>query len=138
MTPEQIEIVQDTWSQIESISTQAAQLFYERLFELDPSLRTLFNNDIEKQGKKLVAMIGIAVGSLNKVDALVPAVQALGRRHASYGVRPEHFDTVGTALLWTLEQGLGPSFTPQAREAWATVYETLASTMKAAPAEQAA
>ncbi len=135
---EQVEIIRDTWARVELIGPEAARLFYERLFELDPALRTLFATDINEQGKKLIAMIGIAVAALDDLDKLVPAVEALGRRHARYGVRAEHFDTVGVALLWTLKKGLGPLFTPQVSDAWAALYGLLASTMQAAAYEQAA
>jgi hemoglobin-like flavoprotein len=66
----------------------------------------------------------------------VPVVEDLGRRHAAYGVTDDHYDTVGAALLWTLEKGLGDAFTAEAREAWTTVYGLLASTMKNAAARQ--
>jgi len=130
MTPKQIELVQSTWAKVMPISEQAAALFYGRLFELDPSLKMLFKTDIKEQGKKLMMMITAAVRGLSDVPALVPVVENLGRRHVGYGVKSEHYGTVGTALLWTLEQGLGPGFTPQVKEAWATVYHVLATTMQ--------
>lgn len=103
---------------------------YERLFTLDPSLRPLFRGEMKEQGRKVMAMISMAVNGLTRLEQLVPAVQALGRRHAGYGVRDEHYATVGAALLWTLEQGLGNSFTPAVREAWTAAYGVLSSTMK--------
>src|SRR5262249_54474334 len=125
-------LVQETFAQVAPISEQAAALFYGRLFELDPTLRPLFKIDIREQGKKLMQMIAVAVSKLDKLDELVPAVEALGRRHAGYGVQDAHYDTVGTALLWTLEQGLGPAFTPEVKSAWTAVYGVLAATMKTA------
>ena len=82
-----------------------------------------------------MTMIGVAVKGLDTLDQLVPAVQNLGRRHAGYGVTDAHYDTVGGALLWTLEKGLGPDFTPDVKSAWTTVYTLLATTMKAAGAD---
>jgi hemoglobin-like flavoprotein len=117
------------------IADTAAALFYGKLFELDPALKPLFTSDLREQGKKLMQMITVAVRGLGNLDALVPAVQELGRRHVAYGVKREHYDTVGTALLWTLEQGLGAAFTPEVRDAWATVYGLLATTMQAAADE---
>ncbi|CAN5766391.1 hypothetical protein BH11GEM2_BH11GEM2_10810 [soil metagenome] len=118
------------------IADQAATLFYGRLFELDPSLRSLFTStDMAEQRKKLMQMITVAVRGLDHLDQIVPAVQALGRRHGGYGVTDSHYDTVGAALLWTLEQGLGDAYTPAVHEAWATTYGTLASVMKSAAAE---
>jgi len=136
MTPEQIAIVQSTWASVVPIKETAAELFYGRLFELDPSLRSLFKGDMKEQGRKLMAMINVAVAGLDRLDALVPAVQDLGRRHKGYGVKAEHYGTVATALLWTLEKGLGDAFTPAAKEAWTQTYTVLATTMQAASSEE--
>jgi hemoglobin-like flavoprotein len=130
MTPAQKALVQETWKAVASISDQAADLFYARLFELDPSLRPLFKSDRKEQGQKLMQMIGVCVAGLDRLDQLVPAVEALGQRHVDYGVMESHYDTVGAALLWTLGQGLGEAFTPQVEQSWAEVYQTLAGTMK--------
>lgn len=130
MTPEQATLVTQSWEKVLPIKDQAAALFYGKLFELDPSLRPLFKGDIQEQGRKLMAMINTAVRGLGDLNTLVPAVQALGRRHVGYGVQNEHYATVAVALLWTLEQGLGPAFTAEVREAWTEVYTVLASTMQ--------
>jgi methyl-accepting chemotaxis protein len=127
-------LVQDSFAAVLPIAEAAAELFYGRLFELDPSLRRLFKGDMKEQGRKLMAMIKIAVAGLDDLGKLVPAVQALGRRHAGYGVEDEHYDTVAAALLWTLEQGLKDAFTPDVKAAWAAVYGVLAETMKSAAA----
>ena len=137
MTPQQKRLVQTTFAKVAPISEVAAQMFYQRLFELDPRLRPLFTNDLQEQGRKLMRMIGMAVNGLDRLDELAPVVGQLGVRHAAYGVTDDHYDTVATALLWTLEQGLGPDFTPQVKEAWATVYGVLATTMKNAAASAA-
>jgi hemoglobin-like flavoprotein len=137
MTPKQVELVQTTWGQVAPISEQAAVLFYGKLFELDPAVKPLFKSDMSEQGKKLMQMIGIAVAGLTRLPEIVPAVQELGRRHVDYEVTPEQYDTVGVALLWTLEQGLGEGFTPEVAEAWALTYTTLADVMKEAAAEYA-
>jgi hemoglobin-like flavoprotein len=130
-----IELVQSTWKTVLLIENEAARLFYARLFELDPDLRQLFKaGDLREQGLKLTAMITAAVNGLNRLDTIVPAVQALGRRHANYGVTDAHYETVAAALVWTLDQGLGDSFTPEVREAWVGVYGILAKTMKEAAA----
>jgi hemoglobin-like flavoprotein len=130
MTPEQVFLVQRSWRQVLPISDTAAEMFYARLFSMDPSLQALFKGDIKAQGRKLMGMIGTAVGGLSKVEALVPAVQDLGRRHAKYGVKDAHYDTVAGALLWTLQQGLGDGFTPDVKAAWVAVYGVLAGMMK--------
>lgn len=130
MTPHQIDLVQASWKQVLPVAETAAQMFYGRLFFLDPSLRMLFRGDLREQGQKVMAMISFTVNGLARLDQLVPTVKALGRRHAAYGVRPEHYYTVGAALLWTLEQGLGAAFTPAVRDAWVAAYGVLASTMR--------
>lgn len=137
MTPEQIELVKQSWAQVVPISDKAAELFYGKLFELDPSVESLFSGGMEEQGRKLMKMIGTAVNALDRLDDVVPAVQELGVRHIAYGVKDEHYDTVGAALLWTLETGLGEAFTESTKEAWATVYGILAETMKSAAAKAA-
>lgn len=132
LTLEQITFVKDSWSKVVPIAPAAAELFYGRLFELDPSLKPMFKGNMVEQGEKLMKMIGVAVDNLDRLDEIVPAVQDLGVRHLDYGVRNSHYDTVGAALLWTLEQGLGDAFTPGVKQAWTDVYMLLASTMKEA------
>jgi len=136
MTPEQVGLVQGTWAKVLPIKDTAAELFYGRLFELDPSLRSLFKGDMTEQGRKLMAMINVAVAALDKLDSIVPAVKDLGARHVRYGVKAADYGTVATALLWTLEKGLGDAFTPAAREAWTQAYMVLAKTMQTAAAEE--
>jgi nitric oxide dioxygenase len=137
MTPEQIRMVQTSFAEVAPIADQAAAMFYSKLFELDPDLRPLFKSDLGEQGRKLMQMIGVAVNGLTRLDDIVPAVRQLGIRHAGYGVTAEHYDTVATALLWTLAQGLGNGFTPEVRDAWTEAYGLLAGTMKAAVASAA-
>jgi len=130
MTPKQVELVQGTWKKVLPIADTAAEMFYAKLFSLDPEIKPLFKGDMKSQGKKLMVMIGTAVGGLSQLGTIVPAVQALGQRHVKYGVKDKHYETVGAALLWTLEQGLGDAFTPEVKAAWATTYGVLARTMK--------
>jgi hemoglobin-like flavoprotein len=130
MTPTEIELIRASWAAVEPIADTAAGLFYGRLFELDPAIERLFRRtDMAGQRKILMQTLTVVVKSLDKLDQIVPAVQALGRRHAGYGVRESHYATVGAALLWTLEQGLGETFTPDVRSAWTTAYGTLATVM---------
>jgi methyl-accepting chemotaxis protein len=134
----QIALVQASFARVEPIADAAAAMFYERLFALDPSLVRLFKGDRVAQGRKLMQMIGAAVRGLGDLDRLVPVVRQLGARHVGYGVQPAHYDTVGAALLWTLDKGLGAAFTPDVRSAWTAVYGVLADTMQAAAAASAA
>jgi len=134
MNEQQIAAVQESWNAVEGIADQAAALFYDKLFSLDPSLKDLFKGDMVEQGKKLMSMIGVAVRGLSRLDTIVPAVQQLGVRHAGYGVKDEDYDTVAAALLWTLGQGLGEAFTDDLKQSWTDAYTLLATTMKDAAA----
>lgn len=137
MNHAQKQAIRRTFAQIQPIASLAAALFYERLFAIDPTARGLFRHPIgspgmAQQGSMLMQTIGVAVAHLDSLEAVAPAIEALARRHTTYGVTPAHYDSVGAALLWTLEQGLGDDFTPPVREAWAAVYTTLAEVMKRA------
>ena len=127
-----ITLVQDSWQKVAAIAPQAAELFYQNLFAADPSLKPLFKGEMPEQGKKLMQMIGAAVGKLNDLPTLVPILQGLGKRHAGYGVQDSHYQTVGAALLKTLGQGLGADFTEEVKEAWTAVYTVMADVMVAA------
>jgi hemoglobin-like flavoprotein len=126
MTPEQKQLVQSSFAQVLPI----AALFYGRLFEMNPELRHLFKSDLPEQGRKLMQMIGLVVKGLDRWETLAPALAELGKRHEGYGVRQQDYDTVGAALLWTLEQGLGAGFTPEVKAAWAAAYTWLEAAMQ--------
>jgi hemoglobin-like flavoprotein len=132
VTPQQIELVQSSFRKVVPIAGTAADLFYDRLFEIAPAVRPMFPQDLGEQKKKLIGMLATAVNSLHKLDTIVPAVQDLGRRHKGYGVTAEHYTPVGAALLWTLEKGLGEAFTHDVKVAWTEDYTTLAGVMKTA------
>ncbi|HEX3134550.1 MAG TPA: globin family protein [Planctomycetota bacterium] len=132
LTPQQLADVQRTWELCVPIADTAADLFYAKLFQLDPKLRVLFPSELKEQKQRLMTMLTAVVRGLKDLGALVPAVQALGKRHVAYGVKEQDYDTVGVALLDTLEKGLGPNWNPQVKDAWVVVYGVLASTMKAA------
>jgi len=137
MTPDQISLVQDSFAKVEPIAAQAADIFYNRLFEVAPEVRPLFPEDMTEQKQKLMTMLGVAVNGLTRLDAILPAVQELGRKHNGYGAVPGHYAVVGDALLYTLGQGLGDAFTDDTRAAWGKAYGLLADAMIAA-AEEAA
>ena len=132
MTPQQIELVQTSFKKVVPIAGTAADLFYNHLFEIAPEVRPMFPQDMKEQKVKLMAMLGAAVSNLHKLDEILPAVKALGQRHKGYGVTAAHYAPVGTALLWTLEQGLGPEFTPEVKTAWTETYTALAGVMTSA------
>ncbi len=130
MTPEEINHVKSSWAKVEPIAERAAALFYGRLFEVYPEVKPYFKGDMDEQGRKLMAMIGTAVNSLDNLEPLLPAIRESGRRHAIYGVKEEDYDKVAGALLWTLEQGLGDGFTDEVRGAWVKTYTAVAEVMK--------
>ena len=132
MTNEEILLVQFSWKKVLPLKDALAELFYLKLFELDPGLRALFTEDLEQQGAKLTQMITAAVRALDRMDALLPVVRELGARHEVYGVRDHHYATVATALLWTLEQALREDFTPEVKSAWIKTYGVLSQTMREA------
>lgn len=130
MTPDQVTMVQESFKKVVPIAGTAADLFYNRLFEIAPEVRPLFPDDLAEQKKKLIAMLATAVTNLHQVDKIIPAVEDLGKRHVAYGVTDKMYEPVGAALLWTLEQGLGPEFTPELKGAWTETYVTLAGVMQ--------
>jgi hemoglobin-like flavoprotein len=129
MTPQQVQLVQSSFKKVVPIAATAADLFYTRLFEIAPETRTMFPTDLTEQKGKLMAMLGTAVTNLHQLDTILPAVKALGQRHKGYGVTAEQYAPVGAALLWTLEKGLGPDFTPEVKAAWTETYTALAGVM---------
>jgi hemoglobin-like flavoprotein len=129
MTPTQIQLVQSTLPRLVASKEEVARLFYSRLFELDPVLRTLFKGQIADQGEKLMAMLGTLIAGLDRPKEIVPILHALSRRHAAYGVQDRDYATVGTALLWTLERCLGPAFTAEMRDGWIATYFVISRTM---------
>lgn len=129
MTPDKIALVKANFAEVAEISETAASLFYQRLFETAPSVRSLFKGDMVMQGRKLMASLGMVADGLEHLDQLLPKVQHLARRHVAYGAEEAHYAVVGETLLWTLEQGLGEAFTPAARAAWTEAYTLLADAM---------
>jgi hemoglobin-like flavoprotein len=136
MTPAQKTLVQSTWSKVLPIADTAAQMFYDRLFTIDPSTRPLFGGtDLAEQRKKLLQVLSAAIAGLDNLEGLVPVVETLGRKHAGYGVNVAHYDSVGAALLWTLQKGLGETWTAETAAAWTEVYGVLAGVMRRAQKE---
>ena len=129
MNTTEIDLIKTSWQSVLPIKTQAAELFYGRLFQLDPLLRPLFTGDMTEQGNKLMAMINTVVVNLDQLDTVVPAIQDLGKRHAAYGVKNADYAKVGEALIWTLQTGLGDKFTKQTKAAWLQAYAILSQTM---------
>jgi len=138
MTLNEKNLVQATFAQVAPIAEVAAELFYGRLFEIAPELRPMFRGDLKEQGRKLMQILAVAVKGLDRLSEILAVVREMGHRHAGYGVRDEHYDTVGAALLWTLEKALGDGFTPEVKSAWVSVYTALATAMKSGAIEMAA
>jgi nitric oxide dioxygenase len=129
MTPDQVNIVQQSFAKVAPIADQAAVLFYGRLFEIAPAVKSMFPADMNEQRRKLMATLAIVVNGLSNLEMILPAVNSLATRHVAYGAKPEHYPVVGEALLWTLEKGLGADWTPEVAEAWTAAYATLSGFM---------
>jgi hemoglobin-like flavoprotein len=129
MTPDQVKLVQQSFAKVAPISETAAVLFYDRLFEIAPQVRAMFPADMTEQRKKLMAMLAAVVSGLANLESILPAASALAKRHVAYGARAEHYPVVGSALLWTLEKGLGEAWTPELAAAWTAAYGTLSGFM---------
>jgi len=129
MTPDQVKLVQQSFSKVVPIADQAAILFYDRLFEIAPQVKAMFPADMTEQRKKLIAMLAAVVNGLGDLPSILPAASALAKRHVAYGAKAEHYPVVGAALLWTLEKGLGEAWTPDVAAGWTTAYGTLSGYM---------
>jgi hemoglobin-like flavoprotein len=137
MNAKQISLVKSSWSKVLPIAETAASIFYDRLFTIAPEVKPMFKSDLKEQGRKLMVMLNTAVNSLENLGSLIPAVSDMAVRHRNYGVKAEHYDVVGEALLWTLSKGLGDDFTDEVREAWTDTYVTISGVMKEAAAKAA-
>jgi hemoglobin-like flavoprotein len=129
MTPDQVNIVQQSFAKVAPIADQAAVIFYDRLFEIAPAVRAMFPDDMKEQRRKLMATLAIVVNGLSNLEMILPAASSLATRHVAYGAKPEHYPVVGEALLQTLEKGLGTEWTPEVAEAWTAAYTTLSGFM---------
>lgn len=138
MTPDQVKLVQQSFAKVAPVSDQVAVVFYDRLFEIAPSVKAMFSADMTEQRKKLMATLAVVVNGLDNLETVLPAASALAIRHVSYGAKPEHYPVVGAALLWTLEKGLGDAWTPDVADAWTAAYGTLSRHMISQARPQAA
>jgi nitric oxide dioxygenase len=129
MTPDQVKLVQESFAKVAPISETAAVIFYDRLFEVAPSVKAMFPADMTEQRTKLMAMLAAVVNGLGHLDSILPAASALAKRHVSHGAKPEHYPVVGGALLYTLEEGLGEAWTPELADAWTAAFGTLSGYM---------
>jgi hemoglobin-like flavoprotein len=129
MTPDQVKLVQQSFSKVAPIADKAAVIFYDRLFEVAPAVKAMFPADMTEQRKKLMSTLAVVVSGLSNLESILPAASALATRHVAYGAKPEHYPVVGGALLWTLEKGLGSDWTPDVAEAWTAAYATLSGYM---------
>ena len=135
ITKRQIDLIQQSYKKVEPIADTAAEIFYDKLFEYEPSVKPMFKKNIKDQGRMLMGTLKVAINGLNNLEALVPVLEKLAVKHVNYGVKAEHYTPVGNALLYTLKTGLGPEWNPELRQAWVDVYRVMAHTMKAAAYE---
>src|SRR5262245_50291368 len=138
MTPEQVNLVQQSFGQVVPIADKAAEIFYGRLFDVAPTVKPLFHGDMAEQRRKLVAALATVVSGLSNLSSVLPVASALAKRHVDYGVKPEHYTVVGEALLWTLARGLGSQWNHQLADAWTAAYATLSGYMISEAYPQAA
>jgi hemoglobin-like flavoprotein len=104
--------------------------FYERLFTRFPETRAFFAaTDMSELRKKLQQTLALIVQNLQHPEVLDSMLRELGQRHVTYGIRPEHYPLVGTALLETFEDFLGKHWTQEHHDAWVKAYETVSSLM---------
>jgi hemoglobin-like flavoprotein len=129
MTPDQIELIQQSFAKVAPMSVKAATLFYGRLFAIAPEVKPLFGGNMAEQGRKLMATLAVVVNGLGNLETILPAASVLAKRHVGCGVKASHYVPVGAALLWTLEQGLGTAWTPELAAAWTAAYTTLSGFM---------
>jgi nitric oxide dioxygenase len=130
MTQKQKDLVKSTWALVATIDpVVVGSLFYNHLFKIAPQVKHMFRNPIDGQSKKLLAMIGYIIAKLDRIETIVPEIEKLAKKHSAYGVKPEHYATVGDALLWTLEKGLGEHWNEEVKEAWTTCYVLLSNVM---------
>ena len=129
MTPDQVKLVQQSFAKVVPISEQAGVIFYDRLFAVAPQVKAMFPDDMTEQRKKLMATLAVVVNGLSSLESVLPAASALAKGHVAYGAKPAHYSVVGSALLWTLEQGLGDAWTPDVAAAWTAAYGTLSGYM---------
>ena len=130
MTSQQISLVKNSWKFFQAINpVLVGDIFYSKLFMMEPKLRRMFSISKEEQSKKLIEMMNVIVGRLDRLDELNDDIKQLAKRHVGYGVKPVHYEVVGLSLLWTLEKGLGRDWTEQVKDAWTACYTLLADTM---------
>ena len=129
VTPAQVELLQKTWQMVLPHKEIVAEMFYNKLFEMDPSVRPMFKNDMKRQGDVLISTLTPIVHLIDKADQITPILEYMGKTHVNYGVVPEHYKTVGAALLWTLEQGLAEAFTDEVKQAWVAAYTRISTIM---------
>ena len=129
MTQEQVAVVQQSFAKVAPIADRAAVMFYDRLFEVAPQVKAMFPADMAEQRQKLMATLGVVVNGLSNLESVLPAASALAKRHVAFGAKPEHYPVVGSALLWTLERGLGDAWTKEVADAWTAAYGTLSGHM---------
>jgi hemoglobin-like flavoprotein len=137
MLPEEKVLVVTSWMKVVPVARDTSRRFYARLFEMDPTTRSLFDgSNLEEQQRKLIQAITTVVQGLDRLECIAPTLADLGQRHKQYGVADRHYDSVGEALLWTLGHGLGSEWTPQVAAAWAAAYSMISELMRAGVRER--
>ena len=129
LTTEQKRLILNSFFRLEPALDLVAQLFFLKLFRLDPGLRKKFDGPVEMQARKFSAGAKLAMISLGHEDGLAPTLKLLGTRHRQMGIRARHYRTMSRALVWTLERSLDKSFDRDTRDAWNTMLAQFAKVM---------
>ena len=131
MTTHDINLVQKSWATVATIDMEiVGGLFYNRLFEIAPEVKPMFSrSSMAEQSRKLLSMLSYVMAKLDKLDDILDEVAKLAKRHVHYGVKESHYTAVGTALLWTLEKGLGELWNEELKASWVKTYTVLSGAM---------
>jgi hemoglobin-like flavoprotein len=135
LTDQQKQLVQFSFREISPIGDEVSATFYDQLFSMAPTVRSLFPVDLTEQRRKLMYTLTLVVANLRDLDAIAPTIEALGRRHVEYGAEPAHYEVVGQALIFALSQGLGAAFNDDVKQAWIAAYAAIQSIMLKAAQE---
>jgi len=133
MTKEDITQVQESWHSVAPVKRVAAELFYVKLFELDPTMKLLFSDDLQLRERRFLQLMDATINGLERADVLKPAIRELGFRHPLFGDSDEHHGTVAIALMWTLEKCLRKDLTFELRAAWTRTFGVLSQTLRTSP-----
>ncbi|NME67471.1 globin domain-containing protein [Flammeovirga aprica] len=128
----QIELVQHSFTLITPHRKQFSDLFFAKLFQVDPVLESSLKLDPSDQERKMIPMLSAVVNGLVDIELIIPILHDFGRTHAEYNVEDTHYEAVKQALLYALETVLEQEWTSEISIAWNTCYTVIIDIMKEA------